>query len=148
MPSGISKDGLVYVCDRTNDRLQVFTKDGRFVREAVIAKDTFGSGSVWDVGFSTDPAQAFLFINDGTNQLIYVARSTDARDRQHLRRRRALGRSVLRRAQPGGELQGRSLHHRNVRGQARPEVHLHWTRVTVSPEVAVQPQESAGLTDS
>ena len=65
-------DGLVYVCDRTNDRLQVFRKDGTFVREVVIAKDTFGSGSVWDVGFSTDPDQAFLFINDGTNQLIYV----------------------------------------------------------------------------
>jgi hypothetical protein len=68
----ISSDGLVYVCDRTNDRLQVFRKDGRFVREVVIAKDTLGSGSVWDVGFSTDPGQAFLFINDGTNQLIYV----------------------------------------------------------------------------
>jgi len=68
----LGSDGLVYVCDRTNNRLQVFTKDGRFVREAVIAKDTLGSGSVWDVGFSTDPKQAFLFINDGTNQLVYV----------------------------------------------------------------------------
>jgi len=68
----ISKDGFVYVCDRTNDRLQVFRKDGSFVREAIIAKDTFGSGSVWDVGFSTDPQQAFLFVNDGTNQLVYV----------------------------------------------------------------------------
>ena len=68
----ISKDGLVYVCDRTNDRLQVFTKAGAFVREVVINKDTLGRGSVWDVGFSTDPAQAFLYINDGTNQLIYV----------------------------------------------------------------------------
>jgi DNA-binding beta-propeller fold protein YncE len=68
----ISKDGLVYVCDRTNNRLQVFRKDGAFVREVVIAKETLGSGSVWDVGFSVDPAQAFLFINDGTNQLIYV----------------------------------------------------------------------------
>ena len=68
----ISHDGLVYVCDRTNDRLQVFTKEGRFVREVVIAKETLGSGSVWDVGFSTDPKQEFLFINDGTNQLVYV----------------------------------------------------------------------------
>ena len=74
----ISNDGLVYVCDRTNNRLQVFRKDGTFVRERVIAKDTFGSGSVWDVGFSTDPRQAFLFINDGTNQLVYVV------DRQSL----------------------------------------------------------------
>lgn len=42
----ISKDGLVYVCDRTNDRLQVFRKDSTFVREVIIAKDTFSSGSV------------------------------------------------------------------------------------------------------
>ena len=55
----ISNDGLVYVCDRTNDRLQVFRKDGTFVQEAFIAKDTFGSGSVWDIGFSTDPEQTF-----------------------------------------------------------------------------------------
>lgn len=74
----IAHDGLVYVCDRTNDRLQVFHKDGSFVREAIISKHTFGSGSVWDVGFSTDPAQQFLFINDGTNQVIYVV------DRQSL----------------------------------------------------------------
>jgi len=68
----ISKDGLVYVCDRTNDRLQVFRKDGTFIREKVIAKETFGSGSVWDVVFSTDPQQQFIYINDGTNQFIYV----------------------------------------------------------------------------
>jgi DNA-binding beta-propeller fold protein YncE len=68
----IANDGLVYVCDRTNDRLQVFRKDGTFVREKFIAKDTFGSGSVWDVGFSPDPEQTFLIVPDGTNQQVYV----------------------------------------------------------------------------
>ena len=68
----ISRDGLVYVCDRTNDRIQVFRKDGTFVQEAFIAKETFGSGSVWDIGFSIDPQQTFLFVPDGTNQLIYI----------------------------------------------------------------------------
>jgi DNA-binding beta-propeller fold protein YncE len=68
----ISKDGLVYVCDRTNDRIQVFRKDGTFVQEAFIAKETFGSGSVWDAGFSVDPEQRFLVIIDGTNQQVYV----------------------------------------------------------------------------
>jgi DNA-binding beta-propeller fold protein YncE len=68
----IANDGLVYVCDRTNDRIQVFRKDGTFVHEAFIAKETFGSGSVWDIGFSTDPAQTFLIVPDGTNQQIYV----------------------------------------------------------------------------
>src|SRR5688572_19383265 len=66
----IANDGLVYVCDRTNDRLQVFRKDGTFVKEAFIAKRTLGSGSVWDLSFSIDPAQNFLIINDGTNQQI------------------------------------------------------------------------------
>src|SRR5262245_61272355 len=44
----ISDDGLVYVCDRTNDRIQVFRKDGTFVKEGFVAKRTLGSGSVWD----------------------------------------------------------------------------------------------------
>jgi hypothetical protein len=70
----IANDGLVYVCDRTNDRLQVFQKDGTFVREAFIAKRTLGSGSVWDLVFSPDPKQTFLIINDGTNQLIWILR--------------------------------------------------------------------------
>jgi DNA-binding beta-propeller fold protein YncE len=68
----LSRDGLVYVCDRTNDRLQVFTKEGAFVREAFIAKATLGSGSVWDIGFSPDPDQRFAFVIDGTNQQVYV----------------------------------------------------------------------------
>jgi hypothetical protein len=68
----ISRDGLVYVCDRTDDRLQVFRKDGTFVREQFIAKDTFGSGSVWDLAFSTDPAQTYAIVIDGTNQQVYV----------------------------------------------------------------------------
>ena len=52
-----SNDGLVYVCDRGNDRLQVFRPDGTFVKEAFYAKDTLGSGSVWDIAFSKDPEQ-------------------------------------------------------------------------------------------
>jgi hypothetical protein len=68
----IARDGLVYVCDRTNDRLQVFRKDGTFVRERFIAKDTLGSGSVWDLGFSPDAEQRYLIVIDGTNQQVYV----------------------------------------------------------------------------
>ena len=70
----IANDGLVYVCDRTNDRLQVFRKDGTFVKETFIAKRTLGSGSVWDLSFSIDPAQRFLIVNDGTNQQIWILR--------------------------------------------------------------------------
>ena len=70
----IARDGLVYVCDRTNDRLQVFRKDGTFVREVFLAKRTFGSGSVWDLAFSPDPDQAYMAVIDGTNQQVYVLR--------------------------------------------------------------------------
>jgi len=70
----IANDGLVYVCDRTNDRIQVFRKDGTFVKEAFVAKRTLGSGSVWDIVFSTDPAQTFLIVNDGTNQQVWILR--------------------------------------------------------------------------
>ncbi|MGQ0733881.1 MAG: hypothetical protein ACT4QD_09525 [Acidobacteriota bacterium] len=70
----ISHDGLVYVCDRTNNRVQVFRKDGTFVREGVVARPTFGSGSVWDIAFSNDPAQTFLIVPDGTNQQIWILR--------------------------------------------------------------------------
>jgi DNA-binding beta-propeller fold protein YncE len=70
----ISNDGLVYVCDRTNDRIQVFRKDGTFVKEGFVAKRTLGSGSVWDIVFSADPAQTFLIVNDGTNQQIWILR--------------------------------------------------------------------------
>jgi hypothetical protein len=70
----ISRDDLVYVCDRTNDRLQVFRKDGTFVKEVFVAKQTLGSGSVWDLTFSIDQAQTYLIVNDGTNQQIWVLR--------------------------------------------------------------------------
>src|SRR5580658_11150078 len=47
----IAKDGLVYVCDRINDRIQVFHKDGSFVTEWRYLTDTRGNGSVWDMAF-------------------------------------------------------------------------------------------------
>ena len=68
----IANDGLVYVCDRTNDRIQVFRKDGTFVKEAFLAKETLGSGSVWDIAFSNDAAQTYLLVPDGTNQEVRV----------------------------------------------------------------------------
>ena len=67
-----SNDGLVYVCDRQHDRLQVFTADGKFVKEAFYARNTLGSGSVWDVTFSKDPEQRFMFLADGQNERVRV----------------------------------------------------------------------------
>jgi DNA-binding beta-propeller fold protein YncE len=63
----IARDGLVYVCDRTNDRVQIFRKDGSFVAEHVYEKDTRGTGSVYDLVFSPDKAQTFIYMIDGMN---------------------------------------------------------------------------------
>jgi len=67
-----SNDGNVYVCDRPNDRIQVFTKAGKFVKEAIVAKTTRGDGSVWDIAFSKDPQQKYLYMADGANEKIRV----------------------------------------------------------------------------
>lgn len=67
-----SNDGFVYVCDRPNNRLQVFTLDGKFVKEQQIAKRTRGDGSIWDVTFSRDPQQKYLYVADGKNERIYI----------------------------------------------------------------------------
>ncbi len=68
----LSNDGLLYVCDRQHNRLQVFKPDGTFVREAFFAKNTLGSGSAWDIAFSRDPQQRFIFMADGTNAKVRV----------------------------------------------------------------------------
>jgi DNA-binding beta-propeller fold protein YncE len=67
-----SKDGFVYVCDRPNDRIQVFTKDGKFVKETFVAKNTLGDGSVWDIAFSRDPQQKYFYLADGANEKIRI----------------------------------------------------------------------------
>lgn len=70
----IARDGQVYVCDRQNNRIQVFRKDGTFVKEAVVSKETRGDGAVWDVAFSHDPQQRFLYVADGQDQKVFVLR--------------------------------------------------------------------------
>ncbi len=73
----IAKDGLVYVCDRLNDRVQVFRKDGSFVKEFMVEPRTAGNGSVWDLALSRDPAQRYLFLADGrNNQIVTLLRDT------------------------------------------------------------------------
>lgn len=68
----LSRDGLVYVCDRTNDRIQVFRKDGTFVTEYFYLRDTLGPGSVWDVAFWPDRQQTLLFTADGANNEVRI----------------------------------------------------------------------------
>ena len=68
----LSLDGLVYVCDRVNDRIQVFQKDGTFVEELIVARDTLGAGSAWDLAFSRDADQKYIYMADGVNEKVYI----------------------------------------------------------------------------
>jgi DNA-binding beta-propeller fold protein YncE len=68
----LSDDGLLYTCDRVNDRIQVFKPDGTFVKETIIAKRTLGDGSVWDIAFSKDPQQKYIYVADGSNEKVYI----------------------------------------------------------------------------
>jgi len=65
-------DGLVYVCDRNNNRIQVFNREGKFQREFVFDPMTLGNGSIWSIALSPDKDQRFLIYADGENNFIRI----------------------------------------------------------------------------
>jgi 6-phosphogluconolactonase (cycloisomerase 2 family) len=73
-PHGIevSNDGTVYVTDRANNRVQAFTLEGKFLKEGFIKRESGGTGTAFGVALSTDPAQRFLYIADGSNERIAI----------------------------------------------------------------------------
>ena len=73
----LAKDGLVYVCDRINNRIQVFHKDGSFVTEWFYVKQTRGNGGVWDLAIWADQQQSFLFTADGENNEVRILKRAD-----------------------------------------------------------------------
>jgi len=68
----LANDGSLYVCDRVNDRIQVFKADGTFVKEKILYKNTLGDGSVWDIAFSKDPQQKYIYLADGANEKVHI----------------------------------------------------------------------------
>lgn len=70
----LSRSGNLVTCDRDSNRLQIFKKDGTFVRESIVAASTLGGGSVWDVAFSADNTQRFVYVADGQGQVVRVLR--------------------------------------------------------------------------
>jgi DNA-binding beta-propeller fold protein YncE len=68
----MSVDRFIYVCDRVGDRLQVFTPEGKFVKEQWYEKNTLNAGSVWDIAFSKDPQQKYIFMADGVNEKVKI----------------------------------------------------------------------------
>ena len=67
-----TRDNLLYVCDRMNNRIQVFRKNGEFVRQIVLEPGTKGSGSAWDLIPTEDAGQRYLLVADGTNNEVHI----------------------------------------------------------------------------
>jgi DNA-binding beta-propeller fold protein YncE len=91
-PHGItgSRDGLIYLSDRANNRLQVFRQNGQFVREKILRprcgaqekatwtpKRPCGNEATFSVGFSPDPAQTYIYSADGGSHFITILRRSD-----------------------------------------------------------------------
>ena len=70
----LSNDNLLYVCDRPSNRISIFQKDGTFVSQHIIAPQTRAQGSTWDIDFSPDAAQTWMYLADGQNMKVYVIR--------------------------------------------------------------------------
>ena len=72
----LSNEGLVYVCDRQGDRIQVFNKQGEFIRNIWVrtGSDTLPDvrGTVWSLDFSVDPEQKHLYVMNGGNEQVHV----------------------------------------------------------------------------
>jgi|HubBroStandDraft_1064217.scaffolds.fasta_scaffold09040_5 NHL repeat len=69
----VTKDpvtGYVWVCDRVNDRLQVFTPAGKYLGQCYFAQSTLNPGSVWDLKFWPRGTDQILLMADGTNQVV------------------------------------------------------------------------------
>ena len=120
----LSVDRLVYVCDRPNDRIQVFTEDGKFVKEVVHqeedARRRLGVGHrVLEGSAAEVPVPRGRQEREG---LHHAARH--ARDPHELRRRRPSAGTVLRRAQHRDRLEGQPLHDGDLPGPPAAEVRV------------------------
>ncbi len=68
----LANDGMLYVCDRINNRIQAFKTDGTYVKEVFIEKNTLGDGAAFDVALSRDRQQRFIYLADGSNMKVHV----------------------------------------------------------------------------
>ncbi|HTA42028.1 MAG TPA: hypothetical protein VK789_06255 [Bryobacteraceae bacterium] len=75
----ISNDGMVYAADRNANRIQVTTKQGKFLKEFIVAPTTGVGGSTGGVMFSPDKQQRLLYISDLTNNHLYFLNREDGK---------------------------------------------------------------------
>jgi sugar lactone lactonase YvrE len=79
----VSADGEVYVADRNSSRIQVFTKDGEFKREFVVAPETLGRGSTGGLAFSPLPDQSYIYVPDIMNNVVWIVNRADGETLGH-----------------------------------------------------------------
>jgi hypothetical protein len=77
----VSRDGFVYAADRIADRIQVYTKAGKFVREFTVAPETLDRGSTG--GMALSPDQRFIYVSDIMNNVIWIVNSADGKTLGH-----------------------------------------------------------------
>jgi len=75
----IGNDGLVYVCDRLGDRVEVFDKMGNFKRNIIVKTKTAhrtnsenAVGTAGSIGFSPDPGQKFMYVANGSDNVVHI----------------------------------------------------------------------------
>ena len=78
----VANDGFVYAADRGADRVQVFTKDGMFVREFTVAAETLDRGSTGGLTFSR-PEQTLIYISDIMNNVVWIVNRAEGKTLGH-----------------------------------------------------------------
>jgi hypothetical protein len=69
----LGADHLIYACDRGQNKINVYQRDGTFVGNMTVIPNTpGGNGSAWDIDFSKDAAQTYAFISDGGNEVMWI----------------------------------------------------------------------------
>ncbi|MEQ9564808.1 MAG: hypothetical protein RLN85_03155, partial [Pseudomonadales bacterium] len=68
----IANDGKVYVSDRMNQRIQVFTKEGAFLEQTIVNAGRPSPLTASGITFSIDEEQKYMFVVDWGNNTIEV----------------------------------------------------------------------------
>jgi hypothetical protein len=77
----VSRDGFVYAADRVADRIQVYTKAGKFVREFTVAPETLDRGSTG--GMALSPDQSLIYVSDIMNNVVWIVNRADGKTLGH-----------------------------------------------------------------
>ena len=122
--ASVSKDGFVYVCDRANDRVQVFRKDGSFVEGGLLREGDAALGLGLGHRVLEGSAADLPLRRERREPDDQRRAAQHARGPHRLRRRRTPARPVLRRPQPRHRLERQPVRHGDVQRRAGAALRL------------------------